>query len=215
MVEAVLKGFGLGLLLAISVGPVIFAIIKQSLSNGKAAGYAFIGGVSASDISLVVVCNFFSTLFETALRHKNTIAIAGSIFLFILAIYTFFFKKETIENNDTSLDKIFKKRQLAAIFSSGFLMNTLNPSVFIFWLVWSAAIVADSATANNPVQYRWIVFVTCLVVVLTSDILKVKLAGKLRPKLTLHNLQVLNKISAFILFAFAVGLCIKTLYFKW
>jgi threonine/homoserine/homoserine lactone efflux protein len=215
MIEALLKGIGLGLLLAISVGPVIFAIIKQSLSNGKPAGYAFIMGVSASDISIVIVCNFFSTLFETALQHKNTIALLGSIFLFVLAIYTFFFKKEAIDSNDTSLDKVFKKRELVAIFSSGFIMNTLNPSVFIFWLVWSAAIVADSTTAESPIQYRWVVFVTCLLVLLISDILKVKLAGKLRPKLTVQNLHTLNKISGIILFAFAIGLFVKTMYFKW
>jgi hypothetical protein len=35
MIEAVIKGFGLGLVLAVSVGPVIFTIIKKSINNGS------------------------------------------------------------------------------------------------------------------------------------------------------------------------------------
>jgi threonine/homoserine/homoserine lactone efflux protein len=38
MFEAVLKGITLGLLLTISVGPVVFSIIKQSLNNGHRGG---------------------------------------------------------------------------------------------------------------------------------------------------------------------------------
>jgi threonine/homoserine/homoserine lactone efflux protein len=34
MLEAFLKGITLGLLLSISVGPVLFSVIKQSLNNG-------------------------------------------------------------------------------------------------------------------------------------------------------------------------------------
>ena len=45
MFEALLKGLTLGLLLSISVGPVIFSIIKQSLNNGHRGGLAFIIGV--------------------------------------------------------------------------------------------------------------------------------------------------------------------------
>lgn len=72
MTAALLKGLLLGVLLSISVGPVIFAIIKQSINNGHKAGYYFVAGVSASDITLVLVCNFFTSLFTTALNHKNS-----------------------------------------------------------------------------------------------------------------------------------------------
>jgi len=63
MFEAVLKGITLGLLLTISVGPVVFSIIKQSLNNGHRGGIAFILGVSASDILLVLISNVFTQVF--------------------------------------------------------------------------------------------------------------------------------------------------------
>ncbi|HET6723550.1 MAG TPA: LysE family transporter, partial [Chitinophagaceae bacterium] len=63
MLEALIKGLTLGLLLSISVGPVIFSIIKQSLNSGHRGGIAFILGVSASDIALVLISNVFTEIF--------------------------------------------------------------------------------------------------------------------------------------------------------
>lgn len=207
MIAPLLKGILLGLILSISVGPVIFAIIKQSINNGHKAGYLFVAGVSASDISLVLVCNFFTSLFNTALSHKTTIAIAGSIFLIAVGVYTLFFKKVHTDEENNIADKKFRKRDYAAIFLSGYFMNTLNPGVFLFWFAWTAAILADAQTAEHPTEYRLIVFGTCLVFVLLSDILKVVLAGKLRSRLTAKNLHYINKLSGLILIGFGVALC--------
>lgn len=207
MIAPLIKGLLLGVILSISVGPVIFAIIKQSINNGHKAGYFFVAGVSASDISLVLVCNFFTTLFNTALSHKTPIAVAGSIFLIGVGIYTLFFKKVHTDDSNNLVDKKFRKRDYAAIFLSGYFMNTLNPGVFLFWFAWTAAIMADSQTAEHPSEYRFIVFVTCLVFVLLSDILKVVLAGKLRSRLTAKNLHYINKLSGLILIGFGVSLC--------
>jgi threonine/homoserine/homoserine lactone efflux protein len=203
---AILKGLVLGLLLSISVGPIIFAIIKQSVNNGHKAGYTFVAGVSASDITLVLVCNFFTTLFTSALNHSTEIAVTGSIFLVVVGIYTLFFKKVVTDQDNNLVEKKFRKRDLAGIFLSGYFMNILNPGVFIFWFAWTAAIVGDAASTPNPVNYKFTVFITCLVFVLLSDIAKVAVAGKLRSKLTPRNLHYINIISGIILIGFGVVL---------
>ena len=68
MIEAIIKGFTLGLVLSISVGPVLFTIIKQSLNNGHKGGLAFVFGVSASDVSMVLLVNLFTELFAEFTR---------------------------------------------------------------------------------------------------------------------------------------------------
>lgn len=207
MLTPLIKGLLLGVILSISVGPVIFAIIKQSINNGHKAGYLFVAGVSASDITLVLVCNFFTSLFNMALSYKTPIAVAGSIFLIAVGIYTLFFKKVHVDEENKLAIKHFRKRDYAAIFLSGYFMNMLNPGVFLFWFAWTTIIMADSQTAAHPGEYRFIVFTTCLVFVLLSDIAKVVLAGKLRSRLNARNLHFINKLSGLILIGFGVALC--------
>lgn len=206
MAAPILKGLVLGLILSISVGPVIFAIIKQSINNGHKAGYVFVSGVSASDISLVVFCNYFTTVFSKILHHTTLIAVSGSIFLIGVGIYSVFFKKASTDESNLPLTKNFRKRDLLGIFLAGYLMNILNPAVFLFWFAWTAAIVGDAMSTPNPAQYKLIVFSTCLIFVLLSDILKVVLAGKIRSKLTTKNLHYINIVSGLILICFGIAL---------
>ena len=206
MLAPIIKGLLLGLILSISLGPVIFAILKQSITNGRKAGYLFVAGVSTSDIGLLLIANIFTNIFLLVLDHKAFIAMAGAGFLLLLGLYTLFFKKIKIESDENGEEKVFRKRDYLGIYISGFLMNTLNPSVFIFWFAWTAAIVADAATSTNPANYKAIVFITCLVFVLASDIVKVVLSEKLRPKLNTKNLHLINQIAGVILIGFGVFL---------
>ncbi|MDI9366342.1 MAG: LysE family transporter [Flavobacterium sp.] len=213
MLAGFIKGIFLGILLGVSVGPVIFAIIKQSINNGHKAGYAFIAGISLSDITVVVICNFFGSFFKEALSHQKTIALVGGCFLIGLGIYTYFFKKEPHE--DAKLEAaVISKRDLAGIFATGYIINILNPGIFLFWFAWSATIIADAAHEAFPVRYRFIVYGTCLLTVLCTDILKVKLAGILKPKLTQKNLHLINQIVGVLMVIFGLFLIIKQLYFN-
>jgi threonine/homoserine/homoserine lactone efflux protein len=206
MIAPILKGLLLGLLLSISIGPVIFAIIKQSLTNGHKAGYAFVAGVSASDISLLFVCNVFTSLFTIVLSHKNIISLGGAGFLLLLGLYTLFFKKISLAPIGDEKEKNMRKRDLVGVFVSGYLMNTLNPSVFLFWFAWTAAIGNAAADSNNPVVYKLLVFGTCLAFVLLSDLAKVVLAGILRPRLTEKTMIWINRVAGLIILIFSAAL---------
>jgi threonine/homoserine/homoserine lactone efflux protein len=212
LVDPILKGVLLGFILSISIGPVIFAIIKQSLTNGRRSGYAFVAGVSSSDFILLFICNFFTSLFNLVLSHKSTIALAGAGFLFLMGLYTLFFKKMKLENMGIDgAHKTVSIKNLLSSYFSGFLMNTLNPSVFLFWFAWTAAINTSADDTPNPVQYKLIVFGTCLGFVLLSDLIKVFLAGKLRPRLTEKNLLWINRVSGMIILIFSAALLYSAL----
>lgn len=199
MIEAILKGLGFGFVLSISVGPVLFSIIKQSLNNGHKGGLSFVFGVSASDITLVLLVNIFTTLFEELKSHKYLVGIAGCAFLVITGIYFLFFKKVKVNEEGKQVFK-FRKRDYARIFLSGYFMNTLNPSVFIFW-IW-----ASTALVEQSVEHKAVVFVTCLTWMLGMDVLKVFLAGKIRNRLTPHNIHIINRINGLLLIIFGIAL---------
>ncbi len=201
-----LKGLTFGLLLSISVGPVLFSIIKQSLNNGHKGGFIFIAGVSASDITLLLVSNVFTELFNSLSVYKTEVGVAGCIFLVSMGIFFLFFKKVKVNEEGKQVFK-FRKRDYAKMFFSGYLMNTLNPAVFIFWITTSTAVI------SHTVQQRIIIFVTCLVWMLGTDILKVLLAGKIRNRLTPHNIHIINRINGIILIVFGIALIWGLLFY--
>jgi threonine/homoserine/homoserine lactone efflux protein len=206
MIAPILKGLLLGIILSISIGPVIFAILKQSLTNGHKAGYIFVAGVSASDTSLLIICNVFTELFNLVLLHKAIVAMVGAGFLLLMGLYTLLFKKISLECVVDDKEKQMSKRDFVGIFMSGYLMNTLNPNVFLFWFAWTAAIGTSASETKDPLIYKLLVFGTCLLFVLLSDLAKVVLAGSLRPRLTEKSLIWVNRISGIIILIFSAAL---------
>ncbi|HPI00094.1 MAG TPA: LysE family transporter [Chitinophagaceae bacterium] len=201
------QGLILGLMLSISVGPVIFSIIRQSLTNGIRGGMIFIAGVSASDVTLVVLGNAFTELFRSLLKYKTPIGITGSILLIVLGIYTVFFKK--IKVNEVGDQVVsFDTKELVKIFLAGYLINTLNPGAIIFW------IMATTPFITYTLLDRITLFATCLSVVFLTDVLKVILAGKIRQKLTPKIIHIINIISGMVLIGFGVVLIWGLLVYK-
>ena len=206
--EAILKGLALGFILALSVGPIIFTIIKQSLNNGHRGGFSFVAGVWMSDVVLVLLSNIFTELVATLLEYKRMIGYAGSVFLIGMGIFFVFFKKVHLSTDADGNIMRFRKRDMARIFTSGFLINTLNPGVIIFWLG-----NATVLSLTHTLRQRIIIFSTCLLVNMTADVGKVLMAGKLRKRLTLHNLSIINKISGTILIGFGIVLLWGVIFF--
>jgi len=207
MWQAIVHGLMLGCALALSVGPVIFTIIKQSLNNGHTGGFSFVVGVWVSDIILVIISNVFSALVTELMEYKSVIGYIGSAFLIAMGVFYLFFKKVTLRTDAEGNTSKFRKRDMMKIFSSGFFINMLNPAVFMFWLSTAAVL----ATQFNLHQ-RLVVFTVCMAVNIAADVFKVLLAGKLRSRLTLHNLTVINKISGVILVGFGMALLYSTVF---
>src|ERR1035437_10250332 len=64
ILDAIIKGILVGLFMAISVGPTLFAVIKYSLNFSYKAGLAFVLGVSVSDIMYVTLANVAASWLE-------------------------------------------------------------------------------------------------------------------------------------------------------
>lgn len=214
MVDAFIKGLAISLLLIFSVGPVIFTIIKQSVNHGRRGGFSFVAGVWLSDIIWVVLSVSFSELVKELLNFKVPIGIAGCCFLIGMGIYFAFIKKvqprriqESLKIAGDEITPTGKKTNYFAIFSSGFIINTLNPAVISFWVLMAASLASVYSFKNQV-----IIFITCLAVNMLSDIGKVLGAGKLGKKLSDKNILLINRISGFLYLAFGLAILTGIIY---
>ncbi|MGN7821930.1 LysE family transporter [Chitinophaga varians] len=205
MITSIVAGLGLGLFLSLSVGPVIFAIIKYSINNGFKAGISFALGVSMSDIFFVVTGNLATSFINGLEEYKRSIGVVGGFLLIGMGLYGLFFKKVRISTGDEK-PEMFRTHDYLKIWLAGFLMNTLNPGVIIFWL---GVCVANAATS---VGHRFVMYGVCLSLVLSADILKVFISDKIRHKLTLTNVEWLNRIAGVSMIIFGVVLLYKVMF---
>lgn len=194
-----MKGFAISLLLIFSVGPAAFTIIKQSINNGRAGGFSFVAGVWLSDLLWVILSNAFSELVIQLLHFKREIGLTGSAFLIALGIYYLFFKKIHLKEEEDKI--VITTSKHAKLTMAGFLINTVNPAVILFWLTTATAIAA-----SHTVKQRIVIFSTCLIINSSVDILKVVLAGKIRKNMNEKNITLINKISGTILLVFGIAL---------
>jgi threonine/homoserine/homoserine lactone efflux protein len=208
MVDAFLKGLAISLLLIFSVGPVIFTIIKQSINHGRRGGFSFIVGVWISDLIWVILSNGFSEVIKSLLVYEVPIGIAGCCFLFGIGIYFAFYKKveprKQIENVEIAGDEYTptgKRTNYFAILSSGFIINTLNPAVILFWVGMAATLAVEYSFSH-----RIIIFSTCLAVNMLADIAKVLGAGYIGKKLSDRVILIINRVSGvlYLIFGFVI-----------
>ncbi|MFT3682394.1 MAG: LysE family translocator [Ferruginibacter sp.] len=203
MVDALLKGIAISLLLIISVGPVVFAIFKQSINNGLVGGFSFVAGVWLSDVVWVILSNLFSEIIIK--QYQREIGFAGSIILLAMGIYYLFFKKVHLKEDEDKI--VITTKDHTKLVLAGFFINSLNPGVMFFWLGTATAIAA-----KHTVNQRIVIFTTCILINTTVDVLKVMLAGKIRKKINERVIRLINKVSGLILLGFGIALLIGVFY---
>jgi threonine/homoserine/homoserine lactone efflux protein len=201
---AVGGGLLLGLFMAISVGPTLFAVIRYSMNHSWKSGVAFVLGVSVSDIIFVTLANLAAPFLEMLHRYEKTLAYGGGGILIVVGLIGLLSKYKP-QRPSKKLATISNGHYFR-IFGSGFLINTINPGVIINWLT------AVTIIANHGPGYRLVFFASCLILVLGIDFLKVLLADSIRKRLTLRIVMYLNRISAGVLFSFGVLIIALTLF---
>ena len=189
----------LGFWLAISVGPIVFTVIKQSLDNGWRGGLAFILGIFSIDVFLVVCCNVFTHFFTILLDYKKPLGIAGSVLLIVAGVYYLFFKKAQTVVAGKEI-AVSANGYYTRLFFTGAIMNLLNPGIIAVWFSTATAFV--TYTFNQ----RIVIFGLALLIALGADLAKVLLADKLRQKLTLRNIHRINRINGAIILLFGIVL---------
>jgi threonine/homoserine/homoserine lactone efflux protein len=128
-----------------------------------------------------------------------------------MGIYFAFIKKInpriTVEIAGDELTSAGERTNYFAIFTSGFLINTLNPAVISFWILMAASLAVDY-TFNQ----RILIFIICLGVNMLADVGKVLGAGSLGKKLSDKNILLINRISGLLYLIFGTVILSGIIY---
>jgi threonine/homoserine/homoserine lactone efflux protein len=195
------KYFFLGILSAlpftISFGPVFFAITETSLKRGFLSGMVVSIGILLSDILYVTLIGLgFAAFFNDEYSHF-LFSLLGGTMLLALGI-SFLIKKI---QNQTSSDIVVSKRPIQS-FVKGFVINSLNPYVALFWTGVIALVNTEMGISGGDFRSYFAGF---LLILFMSDLLKAWLAKTLRRKLT-EKLKIIYKVIGFIFLVFGVKL---------
>ncbi|MEI7801378.1 MAG: LysE family translocator, partial [Bacteroidota bacterium] len=201
-IQAFYHGLLLGLVFLVSFGPIFFAIIETSINRGFWAAASIALGAMLSDASYIMLSFLGVTAFLESEKIHFIIGIAGGIVLLIIGAFTFI-KKPKIERVQLVVPNGFGYLSYGA---KGFLINTLNPFVFIFWLS-SMSIVSVEYPDSRP--DRLIFFAGTIFVIFSSDLLKAFVANKIKLLLNERLMTWFNRIAGSVMIYFGVELMWK------
>lgn len=209
MTEAILKGMGLGLMLAMAFGPSFFALLQTSIKNGLASGITLAFGIFTSDILYVAVAYLGAASLLSNEQNKFYIEVIGGILLIVFGAIALVQKKEIKSNVDV------KQEKRSVTFVKGFLLNTFNPAVFFLWFLWVSIISAQFKFSRVHILTF---FCTALATVLATDILKAVVANQLRNVMTPAVQQWASRILGLVLITIGINLmcqdCLLHLFFR-
>ncbi|MBL7856842.1 MAG: LysE family transporter [Cyclobacteriaceae bacterium] len=195
--EIIFKGVISGIVLAMLIGPVFFTIVQTSIERGFWSGIFVAIGVSLSDAFYISLSYLgIYQLFDKG-NFREYLAYFGGGFLFLLGLYYLLIKSRKLNQLDP--EKIHARSPVRLI-TKGFIINGLSPMVLIFWLgtVGIATTELGYDTPGKIIPY----FVTIVLTVFTTDVIKAKLADRLRLVLTPKFIRTMNFILgiAFVIF---------------
>lgn len=189
------EGFAYGLATILLIGPVFFTLLKAALDHGFNGGLAVAVGIIMGDILVVVICMTGSVAFlEQQMDSLALVLVAGSILLLLGLKYLI------RPNLDTECRSTLRKRDALSLISAGFLVNFVNPFVFVIWI--GLTMHAGSTFGEGTPQWHFLIGALCAI--FFTDIIKAALAPKLRSVLNRHVLTWVYRIIGVVMIGFAI-----------
>lgn len=194
--------FVIVLLLTFSFGPAFFALINTGITHGYKSGSLLAFGVVASDfvvsMLIILLIHFGASNFIHDEKSQRFMGILAGIILIVFGAVHF---RQPLPKEDQSI-QIAVPSARAMVFK-GFLLNCLNPAV---WLLWLGNVTAISKTLHYKVINMVLYFSITLGLVLLVELGKVAVAGKLKKILTQKTMYIVNVITGGLLVIFGLVL---------
>lgn len=209
--------FGLTLAIVFGFGPAFITLIQTSIHRGFRSAAWFAAGVFLNDVLMMSLCVLTSIqVVANNDREMFYFSLGAGIILILFGIFTYTKKvkednfKSIKERTDEIIDEnreIFKKDddtpRWFVFLGKGFVLNILNPFVWIFWF--STVAVTAGKLGGDRLKVL-LFFVIVLGTSLGCDLLKAKGASFLKKFFNAKRIRIMNRIIGW-------GLVLFGLYF--
>lgn len=198
-----LYGFSTGVLLCLTFGTVFFALMQNSVDNGYKSGLKIAFGVVVCDALFVT-----SALFGTSYLPKldglaNALTGVGVIFLVVMGLVNIFKGTPRLVYPQTRFGNFIY------YFTTGFLLNGLNPINFFSWVT-LAALLRTRFRYRLDEQIGFMV-ASLIAIFLTEALLAIS-AHKLKRFFTPRVATIFNRATGIVFLLIAAQLAWTRLY---
>jgi threonine/homoserine/homoserine lactone efflux protein len=192
--DIIIKGIISGIVLALLIGPVFFTILQTSIERGFWSGVLVAIGVALSDTMYIILSYLGLSQLFTSQSAQMYLGYIGGAILLCFGVYYLLIKSKRMMN--FTLEHI-ETRSPYRLMAKGFIINGLSPMVLIFWI--GTVGIATSELGYTSTVKAFMFFGAIVITVFITDILKAKLADKLRTLLTPRLIHLLNIVLGCVL----------------
>ena len=196
---------GVFLSLIVNMGPAFITLVQTSLHRGFKSAAWFATGVILNDAMVITLCILTSVQVVMHSSKEAAVACIGAgVILLLFGIFTYRKKVKDREQREQLIEQrseeIMKNQEdkpsWFVFLGKGFILNILNPFVWLFWFS-AVAIVAGNMGGN---KVSTIVFFSIILAsTYALELLKAWGAAKLKIFLTPERTTLINKIAGVLL----------------
>ena len=197
---AILIGLFLGLI--VNMGPAFITLVQTSLHRGFKSAAWFAAGVVLNDFMIISLCILTSVQVVMRSEKEASLACIGAgVILFVFGIFTYRRKvkerEEFIEKRSEEIMKNANDKPAWFVFlGKGFVLNILNPFVWLFWFS-AVAMVAGNMGGNK--LSTLVFFAIVLGTTFSIELLKAWGAAKLKVFFNAERTTIMNKVTGVLL----------------
>ncbi|MEA5138157.1 LysE family translocator [Arcicella rigui] len=189
ILSAIGYGFIYGFVLCFTFGPAFFRLIQTSIDNGFKRGVLIAAGVTVADAILMFSAVFGTSYLPTFQYFDTTVALLGALILFILG-FNSLFKQQT-----QLVYPVTKFGSFLYYFTSGLLLNLLNPSNYIAVFATSTYL---SGVEGFSLEQIIAFFIASLFATMLAESLIAFYAQKMKRLLTAKIMRRINQLAGSI-----------------
>ena len=193
---------GLFLSVVVNMGPAFITLVQTSLHRGFKSAAWFATGVILNDAMVIALCILTSVQVVMKSSFEAALACIGAgVILLLFGIFTYRRKvkehEELIEKRSEEIMKDQEDKPSWFVFlGKGFILNILNPFVWLFWFT-AVAMVAGNMGGNKLSTV--VFFVIILGTTLAMEMLKAWGAAKLKVFFNAERTTIMNKVAGILL----------------